>query len=122
MSLEWNGAEAIAKATRALQIGIDKTTSDATIEAKRLVNRDTTTLQGSIYPEPAKLTAEGQMEGAYGPHDVEYAVVQEFLQGETMPDGTTRDRKGGKPYMRPSQTNAAEKLPGNIVDAYRGLT
>jgi hypothetical protein len=121
MSLEWHGAEVIEKATRALKLGIDKTTSEASIEAKRLVNIDTSTLQGSIYPEPAKLNAEGQMEGAYGPHDVAYAVEQEFLQGETMPDGEVRARNGGKPYMRPSQTTAAEKLPGNIVDAYRGM-
>jgi hypothetical protein len=122
MSLEWHGAEAIARATRALKLGIDKTTSEATIEAKRLVNIDTSTLQGSIFPEPATLNKDGQMEGAYGPHDVAYAVEQEFLQGEQMPDGITRERRGGKPYMRPSMRTAEEKLSGNIVDAYRSLS
>jgi hypothetical protein len=111
----------MAKVERALMLGIDKTTSEGTIDAKRLVNRDTTTLQGSIFPEPAKVNGSGQVEGVYGPHDVEYAKYQEFLPGETMPDGQPRRRKGGKPYMRPSMRTVEKNLAPNIQAAYRGL-
>jgi hypothetical protein len=118
--MKWLGKEAIEKSTRALMMGIDKTTSDATIEAKRLVNIDTTTLQGSIFPEPAKIDNDGTVVGEYGPHDVAYAVEQEFLLGEQLPDGGTRQRKGGKPYMRPSMRKAEQSLMGNIIKAYKG--
>ena len=121
MSLEWCGAQAKERVERALVLGIDRTTGDAAIEAKRLVNIDTATLQGSIRPEAAHLNAEGQVEGLYGPHDVAYAAEQEFLPGEQMPDGGTRQRKGGKPYMRPSKASAEQKLVPNIAAAYRGL-
>lgn len=119
--LTWNGAAVEALVEKALRIGIDKTTSDATIEAKKLVHVDTATLQGSIYPEPAKVNGDGQMEGAYGPHDVAYAIFQEFLLGEAMPDGGERTRRGGKPFMRPSAATAEKNLTGNIQDAWRGL-
>lgn len=130
MEMKWYGKEATDKAIRALKLGIDKTTSIGTIEAKNLVNKDTTALQGSIYPEPAKLNDQGQVEGVYGPHraanpasgeDVTtYATYQEFDLGERMPDGSTRDRKGGKPYMRPSMRKAESVLMDNIVKAYKG--
>jgi len=129
--LTWNGAAIEALVERALILGIDKTTSDAAIEAKRLCNRDTTALQGSIGPDHAVVNAEGQIEGAYGPHRADnpkthedimtYAVYQEFLLGEQMPDGGTRTRNGGKPYMRPTIPKASEELPKNIAAAYRGL-
>ncbi|MFA5130497.1 MAG: hypothetical protein WC477_06335 [Patescibacteria group bacterium] len=132
MEMKWYGKEATDKAIRALRIGIDKTTSIGTIEAKNLVNKDTTALQGSIYPEPAKLNDQGQVEGVYGPHraanpasgeDVTtYATYQEFYLGERMPDGSTRERKGGKPYMRPSMRKAESVLMDNIVKAYKGLS
>jgi len=122
VSVEWFGDAARERIERALVLGIDKTTGDASIEAKRLVHRDTTTLQGSISPEPAKVNESDQVEGAYGPHDVDYAALQEFLPGEQMPDGSTRQRKGGKPYMRPSKANAESKLMPNIAAAYRGLS
>lgn len=132
MEMKWYGKEATDKAIRALRLGIDKTTSIGTIEAKNLVNKDTTALQGSIYPEPAKLNDQGQVEGVYGPHraanpasgeDVTtYATYQEFDLGERMPDGSTRDRKGGKPYMRPSMRKAESVLMDNIVKAYKGLS
>ena len=130
--IKWHGKEAIDKAIKALKVGIDKTTSIGTIEAKTLVNKDTTALQGSIYPEPAKINDQGQVEGVYGPHraanpasgeDVAtYATYQEFDLGERMPDGSTRDRKGGKPYMRPSMRKAESVLMDNIVKAYKGLS
>jgi hypothetical protein len=122
VSLEWFGEQAKDRVTRALHLGIDKTTSEGAIAAKHLVNRDTTALQGSIYPEPSKVNEEGQVEGVYGPHDIAYAAVQEFLPGEKMPDGSTRERKGGKPYMRPSYEEAKAKLMPNIAAAYRGLS
>lgn len=118
VSLDWHGGEMTAKVIRALKIGIDKTTSDASIEAKRLVNIDTSTLQGSIRPEAAAENSNGQIVGIYGPHDVEYAAWQEFLPGEQMPDGATRERSGGKPYMRPSMAKAEEEIGKNIRDAY----
>lgn len=129
--MKWYGQEAIAKATRALMMGIDKTTSDATIEAKRLVHIKDTILQGSIMPEPAKLNDDKQIEGTYGPHDVDYAIWQEFMLGEKTPEYTstvtgktyaegTRQRKGGKPYMRPSMRKAEQSLMGNIIKAYKG--
>jgi len=131
MESKWFDKEAIEKATRALKLGIDITTSIGTIEAKNNVNKDTTALQGAIYPEPSKINEQGQVEGVYGPHraanpttgeDVTtYATYQEFDLGEQMPDGTTRDRKGGKPYMRPSMRKAENVLMGNIVKAYKGL-
>lgn len=121
MSMEWFGGARKADIERALKLGIDKTTSDAAIDAKRLVNIDTSTLQGSIFPEAAKPNADGQIEGAYGPHDVDYAALQEFLPGEQMPDGTPRTRSGGKPYMRPSKAEAEKKLMPNIQAAYKGL-
>lgn len=121
MSLEWFGDQQKAKVELALRRGIDRTTSEGTIEAKRLVNVRTATLQGSIYPEPAKVNAEGQVEGVYGPHDVEYAVYQEFLPTELMPDGTPRRKRGGKPYMRPSMKLVLRNLRDNIAAAYRGI-
>jgi hypothetical protein len=126
LSLTWHGAEALANVVKALQIGIDKTTSQGTIEAKRLVNRDTTTLQGSIHPEPARVNEAGQVEGAYGPHDVAYAVFQEFMPGEWMPDPdgdgeSLRRRWGGKPYMRPSQKTVEDRLLPNILEAWRAV-
>lgn len=117
----WNGKEAMAKVERALKLGIDKTTSQGSIEAKRLVHIDTSTLQGSIYPEPAKLNDSGQIEGIYGPHDIAYAKFQEFVPGEQMPDGETRTRAGGKPYMRPSMKVVEKNLAPNITEAYKGL-
>jgi hypothetical protein len=132
MELKWYGKEATDRAIKALKLGIDKTTSIGTIEAKTLVNKDTTALQGSIYPEPAKMNDDGQIEGVYGPHraanpssgeDVTtYATYQEFDLGEQMPDGSTRDRKGGKPYMRPSMRKAESVLMDNIVKSYKGLS
>jgi hypothetical protein len=122
VSLEWHGDEMSALVERALRLGIDRTTSEASIEAKGLVHIDTALLQGSIYPEPAKKNDAGQIEGAYGPHDIAYAAAQEFILGEKMPDGGTRTRKGGKPYMRPSMATAEKRLPGNIADAYRSLS
>lgn len=130
MSLEWFSEQAKARVERALLLGIDKTTSDGAITAKRLVNRETTTLQGSIYPEPAVVASDGSVYGIYGPHDVEYAVPQEFLPGEQAPEFTaggktypagTRKRSGGKPYMRPSYEEAKQKVKPNIAAAYRGL-
>jgi hypothetical protein len=132
VELTWNGAAIQEAVERALVLGIDRTTSDAAIEAKRLVNVDTSTLQGSIYPEPAKII-DDRVEGAYGPHDVDYAIWQEFALGQQTPEyastasGKTysegpRQRSGGKPYMRPSAANAEKALPGNIAAAYRGLS
>lgn len=121
MTPGWYGPEAMAKVERALMMAIDKTTSDGAIEAKDPVHKDTTLLQGSIFAVPAKKTSEGIIEGIYGPHDVDYAVFQEFLPGESMPDppGGVRVRSGGKPYLRPSMKTAEKKLPENIVAAYR---
>lgn len=122
MSLEWFAEQAKARVERALLLGIDKTTSEGAITAKRLVNIDTATLQGSIYPEPAVVASDSSVYGIYGPHDVAYAEVQEFLPGEQMPSGGTRERRGGKPYMRPSYEEAKQKVMPNIAAAYRGLS
>jgi hypothetical protein len=136
-TLDWHGKEMSDLVEHALRLGIDKTASEGSIEAKGLVHFDTTTLQGSIRPDPAKKNADGQIEGAYGPHratnpeneeDVmTYAVYQEFLPGEWMPDPsgegeTMRRRRGGKPYMRPSMKTVEKNLPGNIAAAYRSLS
>lgn len=134
MSLDWHGAEMTALVERALQLGIDKTSGEASIAAKGLVHvGKSALLQGSIRPDPAKKNDAGQIEGAYGPHDVDYAIWQEFKLGERSPEyrstasGKTysegpRQRSGGKPYMRPSMATAEKKLPGNIADAYQGLS
>jgi hypothetical protein len=121
-TLDWHGKEMSDLVEHALRLGIDKTASEGAIEAKGLVHIDTALLQGSIYPEPAKKNADGEIEGAYGPHDIVYAAAQEFLLGEKLPDGGTRTRKGGKPYMRPSMKTVEKSLPGNIAAAYRSLS
>jgi hypothetical protein len=132
METKWYGKEATDRAIKALRIGIDLTSSEGTKTAKGEVHTDTTALQGSIYPEAAKLNDEGQVEGVFGPHRADngtsgvdvmtYAVYQEFDLGEQMPDGTTRDRKGGRPYMRPGMRKAESVLMDNIVKAYKGLS
>jgi len=131
--MSWYGPEAKAKVEQALKMAINITTSDGAIEAKKEVHRETTTLQGSIWPETAKKNSEGEIEGIYGVHRAEnpnshedvttYAVYQEFLPGESMPDppGGTRIRAGGKPYLRPSMKTAERKLPLNIKAAYRSV-
>ena len=107
MSLQWHGDEQLRRTIRALQYGIDATTSVGTQVAKDLVHKDTGTLQGSIRPEPAKITGE-QVVGAFGPHDVKYARYQEFLPPS----------RGGKTYMRPAEQQAKKVLQSNIKKAY----
>jgi hypothetical protein len=130
--LNWNGKAMEDLITKAVRYGVDKTLYDGMAEAKRLVHKDTRSLESAIQIENAKMNDEGQIEGSYGPRSapnnatgrdiLEYAVFQEFLPGEEMPDGGSRTRKGGKPYMRPSQKVAESELMGNIADAYRGLS
>jgi len=131
VEMQWHGKEAMAKVEHALQMAIDKTTSDGAIEAKGLVHLDTTTLQGSIWPEGSKKNKDGQMEGAYGAHTannpesnvdvMSYAIWQEFLPGEALPDppGGIRTRAGGKPYLRPTIPKAQKELPINIANEYK---
>ena len=107
----WHGPEMKAKVERALMRGIDKTTSQAAITAKRLVHIDTSTLQGSISPDPARVEGD-EVVGQFSTHDVAYAKPQEFLPPE----------KGGKPYMRPAADEAAKNLAGNIRKAWEEVT
>jgi len=127
---KWYGDDAKEMVEKALKLGINMTTSAGAIDAKREVHRKTTALQGSIYPEAAVMNSEGEVEGVYGVHRATntktgeevttYAVWQEFLPGEALPDppGGVRARAGGRPYLRPSMATAEKNLKGNLSAAY----
>ena len=131
MESTWGIREQMDRATLALVRGLERTAAIGVIEAKTLVNKDTTALQGSIMFHRAKKADDGTIECEYGPSRASnpnsgesittYAVYQEFDLGEQMPDGSTRDRKGGKPYMRPSMRKAESVLLENIAKAYKEL-
>lgn len=127
--LQWNGEHIQDMVTHALLIGVSKALYEGMAEAKRLVHKDTRSLESAITIESAHVNESGQVEGSYGPRSsanfdtgedvLTYAIFQEFLPGEEMPDGGTRERRGGKPYMRPSQKVAEAALLPSIAEAWR---
>ena len=67
---------------------VDRTMADGVNFAKRRVNVDTGSLQGSIKFEPATIE-NGRPHGLWGSFDINYAADQEF-------------GRHGKPYLRPA--------------------
>ena len=90
---------------RAAMDGVDKTMAEAVNIAKRRVNVDTASLQGSIKFEPAKMERDRAV-GRWGSFDINYAAHQEF-------------GRHGKPYLRPAAKIAYPKLNKNIRESFK---
>lgn len=84
------------KLERAALNGVDRVMADAVNHAKRLVNVDTASLQGSIKFEPAVIKGD-RAHGLWGSFDINYAAAQEF-------------GPRGKPYLRPAAKQSYRNL------------
>jgi len=119
VSVNWKGKQLRAKLDRAIEQGMKETASDCIATSKALVHKDTTSLQGSIRMDGRGVRREGgQISLDWGSYGIDYAIWQEYLPGEELPEGGTRLLSGGKPYLRPSADEHYPELPRKIRSAF----
>ena len=103
MSVKWNGAQVLAKVLLATRVGIDKTMSEASIDAKRNHpgwKNVTGTAEGSIRPVQFAEQKGSKTSGTWGSVDVQYFVWLELKHGSALRNAADKNYPNLKKYIQ----------------------
>ena len=102
--LKWNGKPVIDKVMLATAKGMDSVMAKCVGEAKAIVPKVTTTLQGSIRVGGPTEMKGNELVGVWGSYNVDYAIFVE----------TGTSKMSAQPYLRPAADRFYPTLPDEI--------
>lgn len=139
--LDWRGEQVFDRLILATGQGINRTLADCVTEAKAVVQKRTTALQGSIQMRPAVQIDQAHVAGYWGSFAINYAIyvgkgtrphfppVQAIAESmRVTPEiafliARSISRKGTKayPYLEPTAEKIYPRLAGYIREAREAM-